>query len=126
MQRNPETDKFLAGIEHPMKAEVEMVRSLILSASLNIQDGVKWNSLSFQTSDWFATWNQQGTDQVEFVLHLGAKVRAEDIREMIPDPASLLKWLTKDRALLVIRDAADLGAKRDAAKALITEWIQHV
>ena len=109
-----------------MKAEAELVRDLILSASLNIQDGVKWNSLSFQTSEWFATWNLRATDRVEFVLHLGAKVRAEDIREMIPDPNGLLKWLSKDRALLVIRDAADLEAKRDSLKALITEWIRQV
>lgn len=113
-------------IEHPLKPEVELVRTLILSESLNIQDGVKWNSLSFQTSEWFATWNRRATDRVEIVLHLGAKARTENIREVIPDPEGLLKWLAKDRALLEIRNAADLEVKRNAVKALMTEWIRHV
>ena len=126
MQRNPETDKFLKGVEHPMKAEVELLRSLILSASLNIQDGVKWNSLSFQTSEWFATWNQRATARVEFVLHLGAKARAEDIREMIPDPNGLLKWLSKDRALLVIRNADELESNQVALIAIVKEWVRYV
>ena len=126
MQKDAEVEKFLKEYEHPMQAEIQILRQIILDLSLNIREGVKWNSMSFQTSEWFATFNKRETTRIEFVLHLGAKVRAENIREVIPDPAGLLKWLAEDRALMVIRDAADLEVKRVAVTALMTEWIRNV
>lgn len=104
MQKDAEVEKFLKEYEHPMQAEIQILRQIILDLSLNIREGVKWNSMSFQTSEWFATFNKRETTRIEFVLHLGAKVRA----------------------LMVIRDAADLEVKRVAVTALMTEWIRNV
>lgn len=55
----PETSAtdLLDGLDHPLKPEIEAVRKAILSAGASISDGVKWNSLSFRTTEWFATVN---------------------------------------------------------------------
>jgi hypothetical protein len=61
------------------------------------------------------------------VLHFGAK-KSEISRAgvEIPDPASLLVWLAKDRAMITFRDVDDIAARRAALTKLIREWIKHV
>ncbi|MGB7815828.1 MAG: hypothetical protein WBL28_05710 [Methylotenera sp.] len=38
---------FMANLAHPLKAEIEAVRSIILAADANISECVKWNAPSF-------------------------------------------------------------------------------
>src|SRR5262247_592685 len=80
----PDASGFLAALDHPLKADIEAVRKTMLSVSPAISDGVKWNSLSFRKSDWFATVNLRSRDVVQLVFHTGAK--AKDNPELkIPD-----------------------------------------
>jgi hypothetical protein len=121
---NSTPQEFLEGLEHPFKAELELVRQLFIDASPEIQEGIKWNSLSFRTTEWFATFNWREKKHLQFVLHLGAKVKDQTEVADIPDPDGLLKWLAKDRCLLNLGDAESIN--RDALAKLIQEWIKHV
>src|SRR5689334_6848277 len=58
---------FLAALDHPLKSDIEAVRKLVLSADPAIADGVKWNSLSFRHTDWFATVNLRSKDVIQLV-----------------------------------------------------------
>ena len=61
------------------------------------------------------------------ILHFGAKKNAIATTGVaIPDPASLLHWLGKDRAAVAFRDAAQLADQRAAFTQLIREWIRFV
>lgn len=125
---NPETSAagLLDGLDHPFKAEIEAVRKAILSVDKSITDGVKWNSLSFQTTEWFATVNLRSRDSVQLVMHLGAKAGKVAPAEAIPDPKELLKWLGKDRALATLGSGAQLKAVLPAFKAIVKAWIRYV
>ncbi|MBC8063540.1 MAG: DUF1801 domain-containing protein [Chlorobia bacterium] len=118
-------DSLLEDLKHPLRDEVEIVRQIILKASPDIEEGIKWNSLSFKTTEWFATFNWRVKDQVQFVLHLGAKVKADAEVANIDDPDGLLKWQAKDRALLTL-NPKDLKATEASLTALIQAWITHV
>jgi hypothetical protein len=122
----PSVDDVLASIDHPLKADVAQVRKAILSVDKSISDGVKWNSLSFRTTEWFATWNWRTKDQVQLVLHLGAKPGKVAPAAAIPDPKGLLKWLGKDRAMASLGSGAGLKANLPALKAVIKAWLQYV
>ena len=61
---------FLAALDHPLKTDIEAVRKLILAASPEIADGVKWNSISFRHTDWFATINLRSTTTIQLVMQL--------------------------------------------------------
>ena len=122
----PTVDEVIAGIDHPLKADVALVRKTILSVDKSISDGVKWNSLSFRTTEWFATWNWRTKDQVQLVLHLGAKPGKVAPTDAIPDPKGLLKWLGKDRAMASLGSGAGLKANLPAVKAVIKAWLQYV
>jgi hypothetical protein len=61
------------------------------------------------------------------ILHLGAKVRGLGAPKVeIKDPARLLQWLGKDRAMVVFADAKEVGSKRRAFEAVVKEWVRFV
>jgi hypothetical protein len=114
---------LLDGIDHPQRAEIDAVRKTIRSADGAISEGVKWNSPSFRTTEWFATVNLRSKEQLQVILHLGAKVRAGQKRPAIEDPNGLLKWLGDDRAMATLSDKA---ADRNALAAIVRQWIKFV
>ena len=117
-------DEFMAGLDHPFKAELETLRRAILAVDPSIAEGIKWNAPSWRTAEYFATTHLRSKTGLGLILHLGAKVR--DLPEgglHIPDPTGLLKWLGKDRAQLEFSSAADLSAKLPALQALLQAWI---
>ena len=122
----PTADAFMAALDHPLATDYAAVRKAILSADKSITDGVKWNSLSFRTTEWFATVNLRSRDTVQLVLHLGAKVGKQAPADAIPDPKGLLKWLGKDRAMATLGAGAVLKANLPALKTLVKAWIRYV
>lgn len=116
----------MASLDHPLTAEIEAVRKAILGVDKSISDGVKWNSLSFRTTEWFATVNLRSRDSVQLILHLGAKAGKAAEADAIPDPKGLLKWLGKDRAMATLGSGAALKANLPASKAIIKAWLHYV
>jgi hypothetical protein len=124
---DPAVVGFLRDLDHPLKKEIEAVRRLILGASTEIHEGIKWNSPSFRTTDYFATLNLRGVGndaRVWLILHTGAKAKGLTLQGAIADPAGLLKWLAKDRALVTFADAKEVKAKQKSLKGVEREWIK--
>lgn len=119
-------DAFMAALDHPLKLEIASVSALILAAAPGIKAAVKWNAPSFRTTEFFATVNLRSRDQVQLVFHLGAKVRAESVQGRIADPAGLLKWRAKDRALVTVGTGKALELNRKAFMTLVRQWIAFV
>jgi hypothetical protein len=120
-------DALLAALVHPMKEEIVAIRQAILGADPSISEGVKWNSLSFRTHEYFATVNLREKQGIGVILHLGAKVRElgpDGIK--VADPEGLLKWLADDRATVTFSGLAEFEARRPAFVALIQAWITRV
>ena len=116
---------FLAALDHPLKADIEAVRKIVTGAGPEIVEGVKWNSLSFRKSDWFATVNLRSKDVVQLVFHTGAKVK-DNPKLDIADPAGLLLWLAKDRALATLGAGKTLKANAKAFEAIVKAWVKYV
>jgi len=120
-------DAFMKRLSHPLKAEIEVIRKTIRGAAPGIREGVKWNAPSFRTTEYFATTNLREKAGVGVILHLGARVRALPAGGLaIEDPQKMLKWLGKDRAMVVFKDGKELAARKTAFAALIKEWVRHV
>jgi hypothetical protein len=118
-------DAFMSTLDHVFKKEIQAIRSAILSVDAKIAEGVKWNAPSFRTTDYFATTNLREKNGVGIILHLGAKVR-KTAAVTIDDPSELLKWLAKDRAMIVFKDLQEFSANKAAFKSIIRSWIDHV
>lgn len=121
---DPATTALLDAHKHPLRAEIDALRAIILGVDPSILEGVKWNTASFRTADWFATLN--GPKQVKeamIILHAGAKAKGIVLKDRIPDPNGLLKWLGNDRAQLIFRDANDIETNTEALGSIIRAWI---
>jgi len=125
LQADLEVAEFLRKLKHPRKMDIEAVRKIILGVSPKISEGIKWNSPSFRTTEYFATLNLR-KDQVWLILHFGAKTKDNSNEVKIADPSGLLKWLAKDRAVVIFSDAKDVTAKKSALQKIIREWIRYV
>ena len=115
----------MATLEHPHKAAIEALRTIISGTDPAIAEGVKWNAPSFRTTEYFATTRLRGKDGIGVVLHVGAKVR-ETPSFQIEDPQGLLKWLAKDRALVNFAGVQDVKAHEAAIQGIVRQWIASV
>jgi Domain of unknown function (DU1801) len=120
-------NEFMFALDHPFKSEIETIRRIVLGAHPTIADGIKWNVPSFRTTEYFATTHLRAKDGIGIIFHLGAKPRDIPGRGIpIEDPAKLLKWLAKDRAMIVLASMKDIATKKAALEHVVREWIVHV
>lgn len=120
-------DEFMRTLEHPFKQEIEAIRRAMLGVDSTIAEGIKWNAPGFRTSDYFATTNLREKKGIGIILHLGAKVRNLPLGGIvIADPAKLLKWLAKDRAMMAFENLQDFNARKAAFERIVLQWIVHV
>ena len=122
-----DVDAFLEGLEHPQKPELQALRQILLAVDPAVEEGIKWNAPSFRAGEDFATFHLRGKDGLQLILHRGAKKRAQPLDpQEVPDPAGLLRWLGPDRAVLRVKDPADLERQRPALEALFRAWIARL
>lgn len=116
-----EVDAFMATLDHPLKAEIGAARGWILGVDPGIEELIKWKAPTFRFKDDFATVNLRSTDGLQLIFHTGAKVKASATTGVtIVDPAGLLRWLAKDRALVTV-PATDEG--HAAFIDIVRQWI---
>lgn len=124
---DPAVSALLRTIQHPLKKEAERARKLLLGLSPSIQEGVKWNSMSFRTTDYFATWNWRCRDGVQFVFHRGAKVKDNSTAAVrIADPNGLIQWLATDRCLVTVGGRTDFAKNSKAFGNIVKAWIKSM
>jgi hypothetical protein len=117
--------QFIASFEHPFRDEVLALREIILHADPAIAEGIKWNSLSFRTSEYFATFHLRGKNGVQIILHRGSKKGSpRDVRTEINDPCSMLEWLGEERGSVRFADLKAIEKRSVAFAELIREWIR--
>lgn len=121
-----DVDEFMRDLAHPLKAELELVRSLILNADPSISEGIKWNSASFRVEEYFATMHVKTTNAVQVIFHLGAKVKDVTPGMTVDDPNGLLEWLGKDRASVKLRDMNAIKANSGALREIVRQWIAYL
>lgn len=120
-----DVDAFLATLQHPLMPEIIALRKIILGVDPRIGEEIKWNAPSFRTTEHFATMHLRAKDQLQLILHFGAKKR-EVAAAGIPDPDALLDWLGPDRASVKFTGMDDLRAKHQALGQVIRHWIERI
>jgi hypothetical protein len=124
---DPATTALLDAHKHPLRKEIDLLRAIILDVDPSITEGVKWNTASYRTTEWFATLN--GPKQVKepmIILHAGAKAKGIVLKDRVPDPTGLIKWLGNDRGQIVLKDAAEIVAKQQALRTQVKQWIARM
>jgi hypothetical protein len=84
-------NEFMAKLDRPLRAKMEAVRSVILSADRRITEGIKWNAPSCYCHEWFATFTRspRAKDSVQVIFHRGAKAKPGENSRYVEDPFGL-------------------------------------
>lgn len=116
VSRTDKVDEFLENLSHPLKAEVEAVRSIIKGVDKNIAEEIKWNAPSFNyKGEYLVTFNLRETERIHLVFH----------NPRIPEVKSaLLEGNYKDRRMLYLTDMDDIQAKKTALEKILKQLIK--
>lgn len=124
---DPAVSALLDANKHSLRKEIDQLRTIILAADMSIEEGVKWNAASFKTEDWFATLNgPKHIQEPMLILHAGAKAKGLVLKDRIPDPLGLIKWLGNDRGQIIFKDTTDITTKQQALQAILISWIKLI
>jgi hypothetical protein len=115
MPRNPTIDAFMNRLDHPLQAELELVRAIILGASDKIEEDIKWSSPTFMYKGNLASMVVRTKKQVQLLFHSGAS---------LPNPAGLLEGDGETVRYANFADMADIKRKRKALETLVRAWVK--
>jgi hypothetical protein len=114
VNRTEKVNAFMEQLEHPFKAEVQVVREIIKNVHPGITEEVKWKAPSFSYKGYLVTFNLWATKHVHLVFHNGA---------ILSNDSGLLEGDYVDRRMMYFADMADIQAKQPILEKVIREWV---
>lgn len=112
-----DVDRFFAALTHPLKAEMEKVRDIIMGASPLLTETVKWGGPSFEYRETLATFSPRVKDCVALIFHDGAPFL---------DRFSFLEAGPKGKAYAKFRSMEDIERHRTELSTLVGEFAAKV
>jgi hypothetical protein len=110
-------DEFMAKLNHPFKAEVQVIRDMIKGVNPAIAEQVKWNAPSFSYTDYIATFSLHITDRLLLIFH------NPSIASIHSD---ILEGDYPDRRLVYFSGMQDVQAKQPALEYVVRELIRRM
>lgn len=107
-------EQFMTELNHPLKAEMEAVRSIIREADSRILERIKWKGPSYYCREDFVTFNPRATKWVHLVFHHPAIINIK---------SQLLEGDYKDRRMVYFTDMRDIESKKTELQRIIKELI---
>jgi Domain of unknown function (DU1801) len=122
---NNEVTLFLDKLQHPLRAEIEILRKTVIIANNRITENIKWNGPNyiFDGSDRI-TMRINPPKQIQLVFHRGAKVLEQPKDKLIKDNSGLLIWKTNDRAIVSFKDLEAIKLNFLPLTKIINKWLE--
>ncbi|MCK6581879.1 MAG: DUF1801 domain-containing protein [Anaerolineales bacterium] len=118
VSRTDKVEEFLRELSHPLKAEVEAVRSIIIGVNKDINEEIKWNAPSFNfKGEYLVTFNLRDTKRIHLVFH----------NPLIPQVKSkILEGDYKDRRMAYFADIQEIKAKKPLLEKSLKDLIKLI
>lgn len=116
VSRTDAVDKFMLELSHPLKVEIEALRSIIKGADKNINEEIKWKAPSFNYKDeYLVTFNLREIKKIHLVFHnpMIAKIKSD-----------LLEGDYKDRRMAYFADMKDIKSKQKELIRVLKDLIK--
>jgi hypothetical protein len=117
MPKKESVEAYMEKLDHPLKAEVEMLRDIIKGVNPKIAEQIKWNAPSYSyrgEKDYIATFNLRAHQHVHLIFHNPAIASIK---------SDILEGDYPDRRMVYFTDMDDVKAKRDALETVVRELI---
>jgi uncharacterized protein YdhG (YjbR/CyaY superfamily) len=111
-----QVDEFMDKLDHPFKAEVQMIREIIKNVNKEITEQFKWNAPSFSyNGESLVTFNLWEKKKIHLVFHnpMISKVKSK-----------LLEGDYDHRRMAYFADKKDIEAKRIALEKALKDLIK--
>ncbi len=117
--------EFLDKQTHPLRQEIEALRTCILQANSGLTENIKWNgpNYTFDGNDRI-TMRIHPPKQVQLIFHTGAKAKALPPTNLLEEKSGLLQWKTTDRAVASFPTLSSIAANKERLTSIINEWIR--
>lgn len=118
------TGDYLAALEPLVRADVDALRGIVLSAHPGLTEEIKWNAPSFaHDGQDRVTLGLDGKGGYRIVLHRGARP-LYTAGFHFADEARLAVWPAPDRGVIALRDRRAIDAGAADLSRLIARWIE--
>jgi uncharacterized protein YdhG (YjbR/CyaY superfamily) len=107
-------DEYMKKLQHPLKAEIDTVRSIIKKSNPAISERIKWNAPSYYSKADMVTFNHRNQKQVHLVFHHPAIVKIK---------SPLLEGDYKDRRMLYLKDMKAIRANKKELERIMNELV---
>jgi uncharacterized protein YdhG (YjbR/CyaY superfamily) len=116
MDHTEQVNEFMDKLDHPFKAEVEMVREIIKNVNKDITEQIKWNAPTFSyKGEYLVTFNLWEKGRIHLVFHnpMISKVKSK-----------LLEGDYDDRRMAYFTNKSDIQAKRKTLEKALKDLIK--
>ena len=119
--RSREVERFMEGLDHPLKEEIGRLREAILDSNDRITEHIKWKAPSFRyAGEDRVTFRLHPAERAQLVFHRGVKVKGDAAEFAFEDATGLLRWVAQDRAVVALRDAE---ARQGDLVEVVNRWV---
>ena len=108
---------YMDALNHPLKKEVEAVRSIIKNANSKLRERIKWNAPSYYYMDDIVTFGPLRSEKILLVFHHPFVVKVE---------SKLLEGDYKDRRLVYLDSMKAIKANKKELERIINEIIDLI
>ncbi|WP_106522598.1 DUF1801 domain-containing protein [Taibaiella chishuiensis] len=115
MENTTKVNAFMAGLEHPLKAELEAVCKIIREAAPGITEDIKWGGPSYAYKGDMATINPKIMKYVAVIFHKG---------DLLPKVSDFFEEATKGKVYAKFYDMAAVKANKKALQQMVRNWVQ--
>ena len=115
MNNTRKVDEFMSKLEHPLKAELEAVRSIIVNANPKIEEDVKWGGTSFFYKEDLATFNPRIKNYVALIFHKG---------ELLNIKSDFLENASKGKVYAKFYTMYQVTANKELIEKMVNAWVE--
>lgn len=108
---------YMAKLDHPFKAEVQLLRDIIKGVNGAITEEIKWNAPSYGYKEYMVTFNLRATNHIHLVFHN---------TEIVKIKSDLLEGDYRDRRMTYFSDRRDVETKKAAFESVLRELIELI
>lgn len=108
-------DDFMEQLDHPLKAEVQLVRAIIKNVNQDISEEIKWNAPSYSYhGEYLVTFNLRERQRIHLVFHNPEIARVKN---------KLLEGDYADRRMAYFAGMEDINNKKSVLEKALKDLI---
>ena len=110
-------EQYMAGLDHPLKREIELLRTIIRNSDERIAERVKWNAPSYHYREDLVTFNPRDNTRVHLVFH-------HPTIEEISSP--ILEGKYKGRRMAYFSNVNEIREKEEELRRVLQQLLRKV